>query len=247
MRVIDQSCIDNCAFTDMHDGDVVHLTLLWLQLRHHSFNMHINANTVLRLEDSAAVLVPYTESHVKVYHAWMGDAELLRLTCSERLSLEEEFSNMKSWREDPKKLTFIVLDAARNYAMAGDVNLYLNGEDGEGEIEVMIAETASRRRGIASAACRLMATFAFAELGVSTFIAKVLEDNSPSISLLEKIGFTETCRISAFKEVHLVLDVSGSEKGKAMIQDVKRKWSTESYVGSSLAERKYSQEQTTLR
>ena len=67
--------------------------------------MRDNAHLVIAGE--RVRLVPYTFAHVEQYHAWMQDEELLRLTCSEPLSLEEEQANQISWRDDPSKVTFI--------------------------------------------------------------------------------------------------------------------------------------------
>ena len=93
--------------------------------------MKQNLDTVL--VGTRVVLVPYDGKYVEAYHAWMQDPELLRLTASEKLTLEEERANQISWREDPAKLTFIALLRERCFgagepfpvgAMAGDVNLF---------------------------------------------------------------------------------------------------------------------------
>jgi RimJ/RimL family protein N-acetyltransferase len=41
----------------------------------------------------------------------MSSSELRDLTASDELTLDEEFANQQSWREDPSKLTFISADA----------------------------------------------------------------------------------------------------------------------------------------
>jgi RimJ/RimL family protein N-acetyltransferase len=60
--------------------------------------MKINATTVLVGE--RVLLVPYLAEHVPLYNAWMQSPELLELTASEPLTLEEEYENQISWRED---------------------------------------------------------------------------------------------------------------------------------------------------
>jgi RimJ/RimL family protein N-acetyltransferase len=111
--------------------------------------MRLNSNTVL--VGTHCILVPYCQEHVLKYHEWMKDPALLEATGSEPLTLDEEYDMQKSWRDDPKKCTFIVLardrvseQALANLeqnashsqdgtfvsntlsAMAGDVNLFLS-------------------------------------------------------------------------------------------------------------------------
>lgn len=112
--------------------------------------MRCNADTVLVTPDVR--LVPYRPEHVATYHGWMQDAELLRLTASERLDAAEEAANQASWAADASKGTFIILEGGRDgsYAaaappMVGDVNFYLlpaggggggsSSSEGEGEGE----------------------------------------------------------------------------------------------------------------
>lgn len=74
------------------------------------------------------------------------------MTASEPLSLDEEYAMQLSWKEDPKKCTFIVLalavgvgDESNNKRdeepatpmMAGDVNLFFNDYDDPGMCEVL--------------------------------------------------------------------------------------------------------------
>ena len=79
--------------------------------------MRLNEDTVL--VGRRCVLVPYKEKYVERYHAWMQDEELLALTASERLTLDEEVENQRSWRDDATKLTFIVLDRAQCFGEKG--------------------------------------------------------------------------------------------------------------------------------
>jgi len=64
--------------------------------------------TTKRIDCENVVLLPYNAALVPVYHAWMADPELLELTESEPLSLEQEYANQVSWANDPSKYCFIV-------------------------------------------------------------------------------------------------------------------------------------------
>mmetsp|Transcript_26052 Transcript_26052/g.46225 ORF Transcript_26052/g.46225 Transcript_26052/m.46225 type:complete len:113 (+) Transcript_26052:381-719(+) len=103
-------------------------------------------------QSSRLVFHPYVASMVPKYHSWMQDEELLRLTGSEPLTLEEEVLNRQSWVEDPMKCTFILCDKAvfieesPEQSMIGDLNLFLN-ETASGEVNIMIAEASYRRKG----------------------------------------------------------------------------------------------------
>lgn len=61
------------------------------------------------LESSRLRLVPYLSCFTPRYHQWMCEPELLALTESEPLSLEEELENQQSWLYAEDKLTFILL------------------------------------------------------------------------------------------------------------------------------------------
>jgi RimJ/RimL family protein N-acetyltransferase len=186
--------------------------------------MRLNAN--LALAGTACCLVPYRREHVPKYHAWMQDASLREATASEPLSLDEEYEMQASWAEDEKKCTFIVLcvsnreslstPASSVASMVGDVNLYFNDHDDAraGEIEIMIADVAARRKGIAQEALRLMMGYAVHELGVRTFVAKIGFDNEKSIALFRKLGFAERSTSEVFRETTFAC-VPGEETGVA--------------------------------
>ncbi|KAJ7073871.1 GNAT domain-containing protein [Mycena amicta] len=160
--------------------------------------MSANVNTVI--VGDKVVLTPYLPEHVLIYHEWMQDERLRELTASEPLTLEEEYEMQRKWRDDPDKLTFIILARQKNIPedtldalngvldpqdarvkalrMIGDVNIFLHGspaaeeeEDFHAEAEVMIAEQEYRRRGCAREALQLMLGYATAS-SIGDFIYK---------------------------------------------------------------------------
>ncbi|RMX64584.1 hypothetical protein DD238_004976 [Peronospora effusa] len=115
----------------------------------------MKANAGIVITGQRVTLVPYEKEH---------------MTASEPLSIEDELEMQKSWRDDDKKCTFIVLANAEGDGrpeasyidenaldrMAGDVNLFFNDhEDPHAcEVEIMIAEEKYRRNGFAEEALR---------------------------------------------------------------------------------------------
>ncbi|GAQ91060.1 Acyl-CoA N-acyltransferase domain-containing protein [Klebsormidium nitens] len=153
----------------------------------------------------------------------MQDPYLQEATASEPLTEDEEYEMQKSWAEDPKKCTFIVLDAeVVGYrrpatcldAMAGDVNLFLNDPDdaSTAEIEVMIAEEKCRRKGLAREALRLLMLYAVRTLRLRRFVAKIGEGNVASLKLFQYLGYVEVSRSQAFREITLEYRVGQEEE-----------------------------------
>ncbi|GMY09705.1 N-acetyltransferase 9-like protein isoform X2 [Fagus crenata] len=174
------------------------------------------------LEGKKVIMVPYMEAHVPKYHEWMLDPALLQATASEPLTLDQEFQMQLTWTQDPNKQTFIVLDKEMvvgefihgdphvKVTMVGDVNLYLNDLDDPNvaEIEIMIAETKSRGKGLGKESVLLMMAFAVENLGIRIFRAKIGESNGSSLTLFRKLGFEEASYSEIFKEVTLELQVT---------------------------------------
>ncbi len=76
------------------------------------------------------------------------------------------------------------------------------------EIDVMIAETTQRRQGLGHAAIQMMMNYGINYLNIERFIAKILDDNIPSIKLFEKLNYTTKCIVECFNEIHLEYIVS---------------------------------------
>ncbi len=140
-------------------------------------------------------LVPYRKKFVEKYHEWMQSPFLLEMTASEPLSIEEEYDMQKSWREDSRKCTFIVLRNDESSTdeigqMAGDVNLFLNRDDDGGltyaEIDVMIAEERFRKQGMGEETVLLMMWYGITHLNTKKFFAKINKVNESSIKLFKR-------------------------------------------------------------
>lgn len=83
-------------------------------------NMKLNENTLVIGE--RIILIPYKKIHVSKYHSWMQSEDMLRLTASERLTLEKEYEMQESWHEDDDKLTFLVADKEAWNGYSGKFN-----------------------------------------------------------------------------------------------------------------------------
>jgi RimJ/RimL family protein N-acetyltransferase len=184
-----------------------------------------------RVEGEKLILVPYEEAHVELYHAWMQDPGLLEATGSEPLSLAQEYAMQRSWAADPFKYTFIVLDRQRlqgdyvpgaphEEAMAGDVNLFLNKPEelSTAEIEIMIAESHSRGKGLGKEAVNLMMVFGCQQLGITKFVAKIGESNEASLHLFRSLGFQDVSHSPIFQQV--TLEAVPSSKHLQMVLDI---------------------------
>jgi RimJ/RimL family protein N-acetyltransferase len=118
----------------------------------------------------------------------MQSPELLEKTASERLTLEKEYEMQQSWLQDEDKCTFIILDAAKLEhcpseidAMAGDINLFLNDPNDHqvAEIEIMIAEPSSRRKGIGEEALMMMMQYGIYFISVTILTSHTNSTQSP--------------------------------------------------------------------
>ena len=168
------------------------------------------------------------------YHEWMKSEELLETTASEPLTLEKEYEMQQSWRNDDDKCTFILVDKQNlvndvaNISsveqqgisleqsvkhMCGDVNAFLSKLDDpddpdcgltSAEMEIMIAEKSSRRKGIAQEAVQLLMEYIYENLNVRRFVAKIGESNEGSLLLFQnKLHFQIHKHVKVFEEIHL--------------------------------------------
>jgi len=166
------------------------------------------------LEGKKVKLVPYTAAHVPTYNSWLNDPYIQQMTQTEPYSLSQEYEYQNEWNEDRQKWIFIILDRTRDEAMAGDINLFIQREEGAddeegqyGELNVMVAEEASRRKGLATETLRLAIAFAQKKLEISKFVAKIQTDNESSLRLFKKLGFSQTDYVEQFKEYTFTLEL----------------------------------------
>ncbi|KAL5581717.1 hypothetical protein UlMin_014159 [Ulmus minor] len=183
------------------------------------------------MEGEKVILVPYMEEHVPKYHEWMQDPALLQATGSEPLTLQQEYQMQLSWNQDPLKRTFIVLDKrlvvgefvhgdSRAEAMIGDVNIYMNDPDDPqmAEIEIMIAESKCRGKGLGKESVLMMMAFAVEDLEIHVFRAKIGESNAASLNMFHKLGFEKISYSEIFQEVTLELQVTEAKRGELLRQ-----------------------------
>ncbi|KAM9980478.1 hypothetical protein ACTFIZ_007845 [Dictyostelium cf. discoideum] len=183
--------------------------------------MKINSNTIII--GKKVILVPYKKKHVEKYWKWMQNEEIREQTASEELTIEEEFENQESWFRDEHKITFIILDKdllldnkkdSNGYSnendiksMIGDVNIFFNQYEDEGtaELEVMIAESSSRRKGLAREALSIIMGYGIEYLSTITkkYIVKIGESNHASIQMFKSMNFKQIGSVNVFKEILL--------------------------------------------
>lgn len=108
-------------------------------------------------------------------------------------------------------------------AMAGDVNLFLSEEENDeepeaqsgevppsgstpqAEIDIMIAESKYRGKGLGKEASCLMMLFGATHLKIRRFFCKINDDNMASMELFRKLDFKEFDFIECFRQHELEL------------------------------------------
>lgn len=182
------------------------------------FFQKMKLNWDSKINGQKVVLVPYCPHHVPKYHEWMKSEELQHLTGSEPLALEEEYEMQKTWKESDDKCTFIILHRetledtdSEIEAMIGDTNIFLREDDDKvivGEAEIMIAEHGFRGQKLGLEAITLMLLYGAKHLNIQVYEVKIKLDNTKSIKLFEKLGFSETAKSEIFQETTMTVKVN---------------------------------------
>lgn len=135
------------------------------------------------------VLGRFTPEHFEVYHKWMQDEYIINVTDSDRGIDLGDINNMfKDFENSEDIAHFLIFDKSTNVPV-GDADLRDIKMGESAESVIMIAEPSFRGKGYASEAYRLLLDFAFSNLNLKKVVAFILEINTPSIRLHEKLGF----------------------------------------------------------
>ena len=87
----------------------------------------------------------------------------------------------------------LVICRQHDGAPIGLIDLYdFDPQHGRAGLGIVIAEKAERGRGAAKEAIQMLIGYAFEHLGIHQLYASISEDNRPSISLFEGLGFNRT-------------------------------------------------------
>lgn len=149
-------------------------------------------------------LVPYTAAFVPQYNEFLRDPLLQQQTASEPLSLSQEYLLCAELAQRPHSLTLVLVEAGAPHLMVGDVNVHVDAHEPHvAEVDVMVAAPAARRRGFATEALQLLMPACEAALGVRRWVARIKDDNEPSLALFARLGFVEVERSEVFCEVSL--------------------------------------------
>lgn len=72
-----------------------------------------SSNPDIAYANDKVTLITYEERHVASYHEWMDDDETREMTCSERMTLDEEYKTRKQWAEHKYCGTFLIMDSKK--------------------------------------------------------------------------------------------------------------------------------------
>lgn len=120
----------------------------------------------------------------------MNDPELNDLTCTEPNTLEEETKSQKELESSTNRFKKLI-KLKNSSQIVGDIDLFFL-EDEEVEVNIMIANEAFRKQGIATEALKLSLSYIINRFNDDNiaFIAKISSSNIESLSFFKKHSFT---------------------------------------------------------
>lgn len=135
-------------------------------------------------------------------HAIYGDADSARyLTRPASPTIADTIAMMTEWQGDANDINWVIADTPDGPAL-GRVAVYARGRNNVWEAACMISP-AARGRNLAARALGLAIDEAFDQRGARRVMADVDPDNTPSVRVFEKLGFTLEGRLRGEWEVHI--------------------------------------------
>jgi len=142
------------------------------------------------------------EADGQALHAIYGDEESARyLTRPASPTVADTIAMMTEWLGDAADINWVVADTPDGPAL-GRVAVYARGRNNVWEAACMISP-AARGRNLAARALGLAIDEAFDQRGARRIMADVDPDNTPSVRVFEKLGFTLEGRLRGEWEMHI--------------------------------------------
>ncbi len=146
------------------------------------------------LEGKLVKLGCFTPDYVNVYHSWLQDDYILKMTETDRGMTIKDVGNICKEIEEADDMAHYLIFDKENNKPIGDIDLCDIKQGDNAESGVMIAEPAYRKKGYASEALRLLLDYGFSKFNLKKVTAFVLHFNDPSIALHKRLGFKEKGR-----------------------------------------------------
>ena len=144
------------------------------------------------LVGSQVKLGAFTPNYIPIYHKWLQDPYVLKMTeTSKNMTLKDVTNMQKEIDKDNTMAHFLIFDKRKEIAI-GDIDLRDIEIGNTAEIAIMIAEPSYRGKGYASEAYKLIMNFGFKKFRLASITAPVLSFNQASIGFHKKMGFFES-------------------------------------------------------
>jgi RimJ/RimL family protein N-acetyltransferase len=145
------------------------------------------------LSDGVVRLEPIDERFVPDFDALTADPDVIRFT-RVPANRADGFAAMwvgtyvQAWK-DGSRAGFAIVDESDNAFLGMAALVQLSRDMAEGELGYIVAP-AARGRGVAGRAIKLLAEWAFSEVGLERLEAWIDVANEPSKRVAERVGFT---------------------------------------------------------